>query len=46
MSLNYKDAVNPVSGQPFQQVQLGEGFFANLAIQWTTRNAPSNDHEH
>jgi hypothetical protein len=28
-------------GLPFQQVQLGDGFFANLAIQWTTRNAPS-----
>jgi nitrous oxide reductase accessory protein NosL len=38
--LNSKDVVN-ARGLPFQQVQLGEGFFANLAIQWTTRNAPS-----
>lgn len=43
--LNYKDAVNPM-GKPFQQVQLGDGFFANLAIQWTTRNVPGYLHEH
>ncbi|WP_020563724.1 nitrous oxide reductase accessory protein NosL [Methylosarcina fibrata] len=38
--LNSRDMVN-AKGLPFQQVQLGDGFFANLAIQWTTRNAPS-----
>jgi len=37
--LNSKDVVNP-RGQPFQQVQLGDGFFANLAVQWTFRSAP------
>jgi nitrous oxide reductase accessory protein NosL len=37
--LNHSDAVNP-RGQPFQQVQLGDGFFANLAVQWTFRAAP------
>jgi nitrous oxide reductase accessory protein NosL len=37
--LNYKDALNP-KGKPFQQVQLGDGFFANAAIQWTFRSAP------
>ncbi|MBS1212005.1 MAG: uncharacterized protein H6R26_621 [Proteobacteria bacterium] len=38
--LNYKDATNPVSGKPFKQVQLGEGWFGNLALQWTFRSAP------
>lgn len=37
--LNYKDAVN-AAGKPFQQVQLGGGFFGNVAIQWTYRAAP------
>ncbi|WP_374090041.1 nitrous oxide reductase accessory protein NosL [Methylomicrobium lacus] len=37
--LNSKDVVNP-RGQPFRQVQLGDGFFANLAVQWTFRSAP------
>jgi nitrous oxide reductase accessory protein NosL len=37
--LNYVNSVNPL-GKPFQQVQLGDGFFANLAIQWTFRDAP------
>lgn len=41
--LNYVNAVNPL-GKPFQQVQMGDGFFANLAIQWTFRDAP--DHYH
>jgi hypothetical protein len=38
--LNYKDMVNPMSRQPFDQVQLGGGYFANLAITWTTRFNP------
>ena len=37
--LNSNDVVNK-KGQPFQQVQLGGGFFANLAIQWTIRPGP------
>jgi len=37
--LNYKNVVN-AAGKPFQQVQLGDGFFANAAIQWTFREAP------
>lgn len=37
--LNYKNVVN-AAGRPFQQVQLGDGFFANVAIQWTFRAAP------
>jgi nitrous oxide reductase accessory protein NosL len=37
--LNSRDLVN-ARGMPFQQVQLGEGFFANVAIQWTTRMLP------
>ena len=37
--LNYQNAVN-AKGKPFQQVQLGDGFFGNLSIQWTTRMAP------
>ncbi len=36
---NYAD-VRYAKGQPFQQVQLGDGFFANVAIQWTTRFLP------
>lgn len=39
--LNYVNSVNPL-GKPFQQVQLGDGFFANLAIQWTFRDAPDH----
>jgi len=27
--------------RPFRQVQLGDGFFANVAIQWTFRDAPN-----
>jgi nitrous oxide reductase accessory protein NosL len=38
--LNYKEMINPVSKQSFEQVQLGGGFFANLAITWTTRFNP------
>lgn len=38
--LNSRDIVN-AQGQPmFKQVQLGDGFFGNLAIQWTFRDAP------
>jgi len=37
--LNYMNVVN-AKGQPFQQVQLGNGFFANVAVQWTYREAP------
>lgn len=37
--LNYRDAVNPL-GKPFSQVQLGEGFFANMSVVWTFRDAP------
>lgn len=36
--LNSRDLRNKMGD--FQQVQLGEGFFANVAIQWTTRNLP------
>ena len=39
-NLNYTDMINPMSRQPFNQVQLGGGFFANLAITWTTRFNP------
>jgi nitrous oxide reductase accessory protein NosL len=39
-NLNYREMVNPASNQPFNQVQLGGGFFANLAITWTTRFNP------
>ncbi len=38
--LNYGNVTNPKSGMPFQQVQLGGGFFANLGLQWTIRFAP------
>ncbi|MDD5036719.1 MAG: hypothetical protein PHE55_18460, partial [Methylococcaceae bacterium] len=38
--LNFQNAVN-AKGKPFQQVQLGEGFFGNLAVQWTFRSAPN-----
>jgi hypothetical protein len=44
--LNYANARNPISGKPFQQVQLGDGFFANLAIQWTFRDSPDEYHHH
>jgi len=37
--LNDHNAVNPV-GKPFRQVQLGEGFFANVPVVWTYRDAP------
>ena len=37
--LNSRDVMN-AKGQPFQQVQLGDGFFANLAIQWKIRPGP------
>jgi nitrous oxide reductase accessory protein NosL len=36
--LNYQNATNP-RGQ-FKQVQLGDGFFANIAIGWNYRAAP------
>ncbi|MGR9000456.1 MAG: nitrous oxide reductase accessory protein NosL [Gammaproteobacteria bacterium] len=36
--LNYQNGTNP-RGQ-FQQVQLGDGFFANVAIGWNFRAAP------
>lgn len=39
-NLNDKEMINPTSRQPFTQVQLGGGFFANLAITWTTRFNP------
>ena len=38
--LNYKNAVNPISGKPIQQVQLGDGFFAFAAVTWQTRYNP------
>lgn len=28
--------------QPFTQVQLGEGFFANIAVMWTFRDSPQH----
>jgi nitrous oxide reductase accessory protein NosL len=28
--------------QPFTQVQLGEGFFANVAVMWTFRDSPQH----
>jgi nitrous oxide reductase accessory protein NosL len=37
--LNYKKATNP-RGQ-FEQVQLGNGYFANLSVVWTFRAAPT-----
>jgi hypothetical protein len=37
--LNYKDIRSPLGGTA-RQVQLGEGFFANVAITWQTRFAP------
>ncbi len=37
--LNYKDIRSPLGGNA-RQVQLGEGFFANIAITWQTRFAP------
>jgi nitrous oxide reductase accessory protein NosL len=37
--LNSREIVNP-QGRTFNQVQLGDGFFGNLAIQWTFRAAP------
>ena len=36
--LNYQNATNP-RGQ-YQQVQLGDGFFANVAIGWNFRASP------
>lgn len=38
-NLNSTHVVQP--GHQFDQVQLGGGFFANVAIQWTFRAAPS-----
>ncbi|MDD1605949.1 MAG: hypothetical protein LUP96_04535, partial [Methylococcaceae bacterium] len=32
--------VRNARGQPFEQVQLGDGFFGNVAIQWTFRDSP------
>jgi hypothetical protein len=37
--LNYKDIRSPLGGRA-RQVQLGEGFFANIALTWQTRFAP------
>ena len=37
--LSYQNATNR-NNQPFQQVQLGDGFFANVAIGWNFRAAP------
>ena len=37
--LNYMNVKN-AAGKPFQQVQLGDGFFINVAIQWTFRESP------
>jgi len=37
--LNFSNTAN-AAGRPFQQVQLGEGFFANAAITWTFRDPP------
>lgn len=42
--LNYRDLKN-ARGLPYQQVQLGDGFFANIALQWTFRSAPDY-HQH
>ncbi len=39
-NLNDNEMINPMSRLPFTQVQLGGGFFANLAITWTTRFNP------
>ncbi len=38
--LNYQQRINPTTKQPFDQVQLGGGFFVNFAITWTTRINP------
>ncbi|MDO9238854.1 MAG: hypothetical protein Q7U30_02480, partial [Methylicorpusculum sp.] len=37
--LNSRD-INRINGQTFTQVQLGDGFFGNLALVWTFRAAP------
>lgn len=29
-------------GSPFEQVQIGEGFFANVAVMWTFRDSPQH----
>jgi nitrous oxide reductase accessory protein NosL len=39
-NLNYTEVINPMSKQPFNQVQLGGGYFASLAVTWTTRFNP------
>jgi len=36
--LNYQNARSPRGG--FTQVQLGDGFFANVSVVWTFRAAP------
>lgn len=36
--LNYKKAMSPRG--PYEQVQLGEGFFANVAVVWQYRASP------
>lgn len=38
--LNSRDILNNQGQAIFKQVQLGDGFFGNLAIQWTFRAAP------
>lgn len=37
--LNSRPMVNAL-GMPFEQVQLGNGFFGNLSVIWTFRSAP------
>jgi nitrous oxide reductase accessory protein NosL len=43
--LNYYDFRSPLGG-PARQVQLGEGFFANIAFTWQTRFAPEDQHSY
>jgi len=38
--LNARDVKNAL-GLPYTQVQLGNGFFANVSVVWTFRSAPS-----
>jgi len=40
-NLNSNPMVN-AKKQPFTQVQLGDGFFANVALVWTFRDAPES----
>lgn len=43
--LNYKDIRSPLGGSA-RQVQLGEGFFANIALTYQTRFAPGIQDDH